>query len=648
MNRRQLHPHPLLTVLTLMLLALTTMTGCGSDSIEMAGGGTEVGNPETFAAFADDGAMEGYLKAAYAENVLPEDAYDAGTATTGEDAAPPIVTPDGASDYYPEPVPPTDAGAAPPVVLADAPLLHVATDGNVITVKAVPADGMTITGALTIPGTVQALYKQGDILAAVYTPEGGEGTARDEAQETQGARVGTPYWIPAGVRTGVLLADISDPDAPRTLRRVEFDGLLSAARRYDGDLVLATQFLPDLPDLAFQYEDNGAAPTDAVDGNHRILTDIPIDDLLPHYQAWDGNGAPIAAGRLVEPQTLYRPTEAGGGSIVSLLTFRLDAPDSAFNRVGLAADIHGIHMAADAVYLAGVRWRGRLATGSSPYATEIFRMAVTPGRVAPDAAGAVEGRLPDSPAMDADAGILRIASALEETDGEISEIAVSLLSADGNRLATIGSFTHASPEAAGVAARFDGSLGYIFTANGPVALLDLSAPHAPRSIGALPLGGRVASIQRIDDLHLLTMERGGNGQADALTIWEIGGADGPVRLHEHALGVQDGEATLGAGTGVYDSTEGLLALPVALFAPGDTTGIPAFNGVRIFRIDLQTGFEDLGAAESPIDPANPGTNIGVRLVFIGATLYIVTADGVQAVEVSDKLSPTGTIWFNTL
>lgn len=651
MNRRPFHPNPSLTVMTLLLLTLiltTTMAGCGSDGIEMAGGGTEVGNPKTFAAFADKAAMEGYLKTAYAENVLPENAYDTGGAPTGEDAASPIVTPDGASDYYPEPGPQTDEGVAPSAVLADDPLLHVATDGNVITVKAVPADGMTVAGALTIPGSVKALYKRGDILAAVYTPEGGEGTIREEARETQSARVGTPYWIPAGVRTGVLLADISDPAAPRTVRRGEFDGLPTAARRYDGDLVLATQFLPDLPDLAFQYEDNGAAPTEAVDGNRQTLADVPLGDLLPHYQTWDGGGEPVASGRLLEPQTLFRPKTAGGGGIVSLLTFRLDAPDAPFNRVGLAADIHGIHMAADAVYLAGVRWRGQNAAGASSYTTDIFRMTVSPGGVAPDAAGAVEGRLLDAPAMGADAGTLRIASALTETDGKVSEIAVSLMTADGNGLTTVGTLTQSSQDAAIAAARFDGPLGYIFTANGAAALLDLSAPHAPQAIGRISIGGQVALIRRLDEQHLLTVSRPDGGANGTLAIWGIGGTDGLALLHESALTVQDSETTLGTAGGAYDPIEGLLALPVSLVTPEDATSVFPASGVRLFRIDLQTGFENLGFIESPIDAANTGTAFGARPLFIDRTLYIVTADGVRAIGVSDALSPLGTILFNTL
>ncbi len=651
MNRRSHHPNPFLTVLTLSLLTLAltmTMTGCGSDSIDMAGGGTEVGNPKTFVAFADDNARDGYVKAAYAENVLPERAYNTGGAPTGEDAAPPMVTPDGASDYYPAPGPPTDDGVPPPAVLADDPLLHVATHGNVIIVKAVPADGMTVTGALAIPGNVQALYKRDDILAAVYTPEGGGGTIREEAQATGSARVGTPYWIPAGVRTGVLLADLSDPAAPRTVRRVEFDGLLTAARRYDGNLLLATQFLPDLPDLDFQYGDDGAAPTDAVNGNRQTLAGVPLDDLLPHYQAWDGNGASVASGRLVEPQTLFRPTTAGGGSIISLLTFRLDAPEAAFNRVGLAADIHGIHMAADAVYLAGVRWRGQSASAASPYTTDIYRMTVAPDGPTPDAAGAIEGRLLDSLAMGADAGILRIVSALTETGGEVSEVAVSLLTADGHRLTTIGTLAQTSPDAAIAAARFDGPLGYIFTADGAVALLDLSATHAPQAIGQISIGGRIASIRRLDGQHLLTVARPAGGENGTLAIWEIGGAAGPALLHESPLTAQDAETTLGTAGGTYDPETGTIALPISSMAPGDGTSVFPASGVRLFRIDLQTGFEDLGFIESPIDAANTGAAIGARPLFIDRILYIVTADGVRAVGVSDALSPLGTILFNTL
>lgn len=647
MNRRPCHLNVLSTVLMLLFLILTaatTMIGCGSDSIEAAGGGTEVGNPKTFAAFADDDAMAGYLKTAYAENVLPATVYEAEGASAGPEAEAPVVTPDGASDYYSQPDAAADHDIAPPIVLADDPFLYVAVNGTVIIVRAAPADGMTAPGALTVPGRVQALYKHQNILAAVYTPEDGEGTAREERQETGGARIGTPYWIPAGVRTGVLLADVADPSAPRPVRRVQFDGLLTASRRYDGALVLATQFVPELPGLTFQYEGDGTGPADIVEGNLQALADVAADDLLPHYQAWDGDGAPVVSGRLVEPQSLYRPTAAAGGSIVALLTFRLDATDAPFNRVGLAADIHGIHMAPDAVYLAGVRWQGDGAAGSSPYATDIFRMTVAAGHPFPDAAGGVAGRLVDSLAMGEDAGVLRIASALTEADAGVPEVAVSLLTADGNRLTTVGSLTQPSQDAPIDAARFDGPLGYIFTTNGPVSVLDLSAPAASRSIGAVPSGARLASIRRLDDRHLLTVSRADEGADGALAIWELDAAAGPVLLHEEPLTVQDGGAPLVAAGGAYDPVEGLLALPTS----DGATSAPALNDVRIFRVDLQTGFTDLGAVQSPVDAANVGARIGARPVFINETLYIATADGVRAAGNWDALSAMGTIWFNTL
>lgn len=652
MNRRPLYPNPLLTVLTLLLLALTltsTMAGCSSDDIEMAGGGTEVGNPKTLVAFAGDSAMEGYLKTAYAENLLPENAFDTVGAPTGEEAAPPVVTPDGASDYYPQPGLSAEDAVAPPVVLADDSRLFVATEGAVTIVRAVPPEALAVTGVLTVPGRLQALYQHDDTLAAVYTPTGGEGTIREEAQETGNARLGTPYWIPAGVRTGVLLADISNPVAPRRVRRVEFDGLLTASRRYGDRLVLATQFLPDLPDLAYRYPEEGPVPADAVEDNRQVLADLPIDDLLPLYQAWDGAGAPLASGRLVGPRTLYRPTEKGGGSIVSLLTFRLEPAGTSFDRVGLAADIHGIHMADDALYLAGVRWRHQSGPGASTYSTDIFRMAVTPAGIAPDAAGTVEGRLLDPLSMGTGAGTLRIATALAETgEGGASAVGVFLLTADETHLSPLPSFTHASPETAVDAARFDGPLGYLFTADRAVMLLDLSTPSAPRSIGALPLDGRAASIRRIGGDHLLTLTREAGGEAPLLALWEIVGPDGPVRLHEEPVTVREMETALGAIPGAYDPAEGLLAIPVSLSTPDDPTNAPVSRGVGIFRFDITTGFEDLGFVESPVDATNAGAAIGGRPLFTGETLYIVTTDGVRAVNATGALSVLGTIWFNTI
>ncbi len=636
---------PRITPVLELALALALALGAAGCDI-MAGGGTEVGNPESMVALADDASTAAYLKDAHAGSLLPEAAY----AGVKDDAAweghpPPMASPEaGAGDYLSSPDTRGIASGAAPRLRADSPLLYAETDAGVTAVMATPAEAMALAGTIAAPGTVEAVYSHENTLAVIYTPTDGAGAARDEILVTGTLPAGTPYWIPANARTGVLLADVSDPYHPRLIQRVEADGVCAAWRADGARLTLVTQFLPALPDLRFAYDPSAESPAGVAAANRPRMHDLSADDLLPHYRAYNAAGALASAGRLVTADNLFRPGAAAGGSIATLWRVDLDRPEAAIIRAGMAADIHAIHLTADGAYLAACRWRAESAAG---FVTDVFRWRFDANGLAPAGAASLAGRLLDRGAMGGDAQRLFLATVADgkAADAAPAPVFIWRLAALNDALAAASQISVAGGGFQTESARFDGDLGYLIRADGPPRLIDLA--DTPRTAGVLPLYGQTLFARPIAGDRLLTLSRSPEQGDFILTLLDIADPDAPEKIDAIRVGPSEDQAglILRPADLTYDAATRLLALPAAHYRLADDTRAPFAETVRIYEMDPTAGIRAVGALSPPAPAAEGANSSPARAIFMDGVAYAAGQDGIHAAHVADGLTPAGSIHF---
>ncbi len=631
-----------------LLLGAGLLLGCA--------GGSEVGNPEArvFSTFTADGETEAYLKKAYAQSLVPasaatDDEFDGGGEIPG--------APDGETPGFFDPgfsVENIDP-LGPERVESSGNHLFV-TDGNGVTVLDVTDPGSPrVRATISVPGHADGLHLDGGTLAVLYTPPGGGGEFHSGMRN---APAGPPAWVPEGAQTGLLMVDVSDPRTPLPLRRIEMDGFPMVSRSLGRSLVLVSQYVPDLPELSDTFDGTAADRTRQIAENEARLAALTLDDLLPGYAVWSGDGSLEETGRLLPPGGLFRPENVSGGSVAGILTFPMDDPSAPFGRTGIVADIHGVRVSPEGIYLAGTAWTDE---GGGSYFTPLFRFDLAGGNVRPTAAGRVDGRLAGPAALGTHGGYVSLGTVMDESAAPTvtEEYRVRILGTAERTLSTEGILDPLPSPAETPEIYLDGPWGYVTFAPGAEAdpvLLDLSDPNRPRIAGALPVAGTPVAVRRVNGNHLLTVSEAadgdmGGGRPSNLTVALFdaggpGGVGGPVPGQEMTL--SGGAGPVSAEAILYDAAAGILSVPVGRTGSDTVPGSPEdrrFGGFALFRVTADAGIVELGS------PAAGGFREGgpdwIRQKIMGDTLFLVGDGFAGTVDLRDPGSDadTGIITF---
>lgn len=636
-------------ILICFSLVVGLLNGCSG------GGGTEVGNPGMYSSFSDDQSLEKYLKNGLATSVSPTGSLTGAQEAVAAAQAPSNTSGNGGAG--------TDSGFSQTNVQeagvdeadkikSDGEYIYIAKGETVAVVRALP-DGTTVTSSVVkTPGPVTSLYVDGNLLVALYVPQGGNGApwSGGAGLPEPDVRVGMPYWLPVAVETGVLLVDVSDRQVPSVLADWVFDGNLVASRRIGSKLHLVQQFWPDLPPLQYLFDGSRGGYDATVAANRAILDPLTLGDLLPGYRHLNGNGELLDAGRVVATADFLAPDQPQGGSVVSIISLDLDHPTDRFASIAAVLDAHHVYASPDSLYLANQRFDAMFGGGDEQLVVHKFSLGGETITYA--GSGTVPGWVLNQFSFGEADDILRIAttSGLDVASWKNN---VYCLQAESGALRIVGRLENLARGEKIYAARFLGARGYLVTFQqiDPLLTLDLTDPTKPRLVGELKVPGYSDYIHPLGGNHLLTLGKDVALSGDVpyyqglqLSIFDVSKLEAPTLLHQVTIGARgtDSEALQDHKAFGFWPERNLLAIPVTLaeftappVAPW-SFGDFSFRGLYVYEATPEAGFVFQGRISTVVGESLPSYPIPwARGLFIGDYVHAITPEAVWSAAVED-------------
>ncbi len=655
------------TSVKILYLAVTAaicliLAGCFSSN----GGGTVVENPG-MTTFSDYDDLENYIKEQYAESVLDENTYRDASATMVDviNEQTPASGGDGAlSDEYSQTNIQEEGVDEADMVKNNGMHLYIAGNQVVHIIEAVSSPGeMQLVNQIEINGNVDLLYLYGDILVVLYTPDGGGGSQWDcgcTSWSMDSATAGLPYWVRINVKKGVKLINISDPSAPIIIKDIISEGDRISSRIVDGKLHIIQQYLPALPKLTLYYDSSEKTVTDVIEENKNAIDSIPLEQLVPLYEMFDSHGDMIENGFIISAEDFYRPSEPGGGTVVSILTFFLDNPSQHFQSTGIIADAHRLYTSTQALYLTSTQWSYNTENAINDRSTIIHKFDITGDKVEFKGSGSVPGSVLNQFSMGEYQNVLRMAtnSGTTWTDGGMFRGINNIycLRESDNKLEIIGKIEGIAPGERIYSARFIGPRGFLvtFVKIDPLFTLDLSSPESPTIVGELKVPGYSDYIHPLGDNHLLTIGKDVTLDGDMawyqglqLSIFDISDFAKPQLVHKELIGDRGtgSEALSNHKAFTFWAEKDLLAFPVDLYEHDSTPdqlwewGEPTYAGLYVYNVKSGEGFNFLGRISSDNQGYSYYYPFWTRGIFINDDVYSVQDITVKRAE-TDNIENT--------
>ncbi len=476
-------------------------------------------------------------------------------------------------------------------------------------------------------------------------------------------------------QTIVTIIDVSNPENPAQISRTAFDGTQSSSRMIGGMLHLV---LANYQDYFYDVLPRLGEPELDVSG-------VEVEALLPHYARTAGD-TDAASGTVLTWEHMYRPTDPDGFGVVTVISLDATDENAEFSAVGIVAEPGLVYSSLEALYLTDTEWD---FSGSTRETTDIYKLAYRDEGVVAVATGSVPGRVLNQYSMGEYDGYLRVATTARTTFGpfgtrsEPGNNVFVLKEVDGT-LTVAGQIRDIAPGEEIQSARFMGERGYLVTFEqiDPLFTLNLSDPTAPRVVGELKVPGFSTFIVPMGDDHLLTVgqyipEDGPFwNQGVQLSIFDISDFADPQLAYNVVIGQGGGggsEALHNPKAFTYFAEGGLVALPVETYGaspffddvvvleepdngqtdpdpdeptsteveptePAQASVPEGFQGLMVYRIATDSGFEELGWISTRFEDSWYYWTAFTRGVFIGDDVFAVTNQGVRGAAVEDLAS----------
>lgn len=566
----------------------------------------------------------------------------------------------------------------PDVVKTDGKYLYIASDDRVSIVDAVPAADMRQVAEVAVPGRVEKMFLDGAQLVVLYH------SFADPAPIPVAADVAVmPYGT---ARTGILVADVSNPLAPVAQRHEMYDGWFTAARRVNDALHVVLQFTPSViasgggvvtsPGTGSGSSAGGAGPAEVAPPAPRrvaadpdilptVTTDVDPTTLLPKHYRVGANSAPTDLGALVDVSQVLHPAQPRWLNFVLIVSIDLAQPDRAPGAIGYLGDSAAVYAAPQALYIVQSDYSfvdlpvaGGDVVSSSPAparavansSTQVHKFALQGAAVQASASGAVPGSILSQYSLSEHNGFLRVA-----THDWNAASAVYVLEQVEAVLDIAGKIENIAPGENLYAARFLGDRGFLVTFEqiDPLFTLDLSNPRAPALVGELKVPGFSEYLHPIDATHVLAVGR---------STQDVGGRIIPAAVQISLFDITDfanpqlqdavqlppamtTEASYNPLAFNYWAERNLLALPVAnnvmLPVPvTDTT--PASGplwGAMVYDVDLASGLLERGQLRTTRFDYPTWS----RAIFIGDYTYYVRNDQVDVAATAALDQPVASV-----
>lgn len=543
-------------------------------------------------------------------------------------------------------------------------VIFVLRRGEMIILKAFPADAVAVLSRTPIAGTPFTMVFNDDEQRALVIASFNAG--------------GIPQVL-------AKLFDVSDATAPVELRSTLIDGDFVDARGVGDELLLVTrsQITVNVQLATEPFSD---------DENRARLSAIGLGRMLPQVSdAIAGQDISPRVDRAVACENTYAPARTDGRNILLVHGFSLSDETAALRSTGVVAGFSHVYGSSSAIYLASTEFQDGGYFTNSFATTRIHKLNAFQGTGAAEyqGTGVITGTITDELSLDEGPdGSLRVVITDDSTSGDFGAQTTSLvvLEQDGTDLKEVSRVDDIGRGENVESVRFLGDKAYVVTYpvdqfldidfvtglpripfTDPLFIIDLADPRQPRLRGELEVDGYSAYIHPLDDGHLLTV--GVNTDANtgallglSLLIFDVTNPDQPALLHRQDFGDENtgSEALVERHAFTYFGAQKALAIPVQRFS-ADT--FLESSALAVFTVDIDDGFTPLGEIEQAplyqdveggnLVDLNTGPCASVRRgVMISdadeAYVYAISSAGLTAASIEDGLPTKANVRFGAI
>ena len=285
--------------------------------------------------------------------------------------------------------------------------------------------------------------------------------------------------------------------------------------------------------------------------------------------------------------------------------------------------------------------------------TTIYKFSLTGSQIVLQAKGEVEGYLNNQFSMDEYEGNLRLATTYTIREGEeeivgdadgvpitkVPEIKYSnrLYVLDKN-LKEIGRIDDLAKDEQIYSVRFIGKIGYIVTFKqiDPLFVIDLSDPTNPEVKGELKIPGYSSYLHPYDETHIIgigynTKSNGYGGVVNdnmKMSMFDVSDVTNPKEMFSIDIGsgYTYSEVMYNHKALFYSKDKNLIGFPIE--TSGNSKKYYYNSSFRIYKIDLEKGFEEYGKIEANNDDEKKYIDSMKRAIYISDILYVLSDENI--------------------
>ncbi|MFT5563711.1 MAG: hypothetical protein ACI970_000424 [Myxococcota bacterium] len=346
--------------------------------------------------------------------------------------------------------------------------------------------------------------------------------------------------------TTVALIDLSDPDNPRELSRLDLEGWLVDSRAVDGVLRVAVRSEGPQIDVYAPGEFEADRAMDwerATDEDYQrydrdfqaeyqqrtdeAMAQVNAADWQPHVRVTDESGVRVEP--MVGCDRVGVPTAFAGIGMLTMAAIDANGDTLAIDdATSVVTSGENLYSTPDRVVIASTDWVG----GST---TDLHVFDVDGTVVSHVASGTVYGTLLNQFSISIHDNVLRTATTGWTEDR--SESYVTTLRVEGDTLVQLGQVGDLGPNEDIQAVRFMGTTAYVvtFRRTDPLYVVDLTDPAAPRTLGELKVDGYSAYLHPLAPGQLLGIgqdadPKTGQTRGVQLSTFDVSDMTNPTRI----------------------------------------------------------------------------------------------------------------------
>ncbi len=449
------------------------------------------------------------------------------------------------------------------IVKCDGEYVYLASDSEVLIVKAYPAEEAEVLAEIELKGTIRGIFVDGDKLV-VFTDKFFD-YKRVEAEDYVGPIVNE------GSQAVIRVYDIGDRGRPFLARNVSVDGVYLDSRMIGNYVYALTS------SQAYIIEEEVLLPSLIHNGDVEEIeaSSIYYSNVSDYYYAF-----------------------------TTIVAFNVqDDGEDVVHETFLIGSASCIYVSLDNVYLTIPKYGGNYREE-----TEIHRISVEDGKITYEAGGGVPGYVLNQFSMDEQDPYFRIAT----TTGHVSRTLMEATSMNNvyvldSDLTIVGRIEDLAPGEEIYSARFMGERCYLVTFRkvDPLFVVSLEDPVEPRVLGKLKIPGYSDYLHPYDENHLIgigkeTVEAEEGDftwyQGVKISLFDVSDVEEPKERAKYEIGdrgtdspiLRDHKALL------FDKKRNILAIPVLVAeidegkypggVPQNMYGDYVWQGVYVFTI----------------------------------------------------------------